>query len=51
MARKYHKRWGIKKQIEGTGEEPIKIEIKNKDLEDELIKQLDIIRERFNANK
>jgi hypothetical protein len=29
----------------------IEIEIKNKDLEDELIKQLDIIRERVNANK
>lgn len=35
----------------GIKDSPIKIEIKNKDLEDKLIKQLDIMRKRFNANK
>jgi len=53
LARKYHKRWGTKtiKQIGGTGEEPIKIEIKNEDLENQIIKQLDKIRERANVDK
>lgn len=51
LERAHYKDYGIKKQIGGTGDEPIKIEIKNKDLEDELKKQLNIIRKRVNAKK
>jgi len=50
LERAHYKDWGIKKQIGGTGEEPIKIEIKNEDLENQIIKQLDKMRERANVN-
>lgn len=51
LERTHYKDYGVKKQIGGTGDEPIKIEIKNKDLEDQLKKQLNIIRKRVNAKK
>ena len=51
LERTHYKDYGIKKQIGGTGEEPIKIEIKNEDLENQIIKQLDKIRERANVSK
>lgn len=51
LARKYHARWGKKELVGGIEGSPIEIKTKDKDLENELIKKLDIIRERVNANE